>query len=269
MLENEIETPEVESESGEPQASSEPAEAEGTPEAAQAAPKQEDTTPFHEHPRFKELVEQKNQAIAAQRSLEQRLHQFEQRLNQPAPQAQKQAERDELIEDLKKIDPRLASRLEAFGNSSKTTEQLQTRLEAFEKAQHQQAQQQVLQTAVGKINNLHEMNKVSPFQKKVIESQLDLAYRSGQLDARDLAKVESEYKRTLDEAKAYEEELKRETLKSYVPAKKADSATPTSQPKGTPAKPGAKKTIYSSDPEVRNAQIVAEYMKTQASPNDA
>jgi hypothetical protein len=246
---------------------SEGAESSPSTEApAQAAAPKQDETPFHEHPRFKELVEQKNAAINSTRALELKLAQLEGRLSQPQTAA-KQAERDELIEDLKKIDPRLASRLEAFGKYGQSVEQIQKQFDEFKQSQAQQSQQQVVQQSVAKINSWHDSNKVPDAIKSAINAQLDVQYMQGKLNPQNL---EQAYKAAYEPYKAFIEQTQREALKSYVPAKKADANTPTSQPKGTPAsKPAKAPEKQFKDREELRAHVAKEYAKQMAAKREA
>lgn len=250
--------------------SQESSESTETGEGAQtSAPQQQpDTTPFHEHPRFKELVEQKNQALTAQKSLQEKYEAMERQLKElSTPKVQTQAEKDELIEDIRKVDPRLAERLEKFGKSVSSVEQLQAKLEAYEQNQAKSQQQQVVQSAVAKINQLHETNKVSPELKSFINNEIDRQYMSGQL--KELSQVESLYKAVHEQYSKFVDSIKRSERESYVKAKTPDSKVPASQPKGEPAKPAPKKPAYSKDPEVAKQQIVSRYLKMKAAEKDA
>ena len=240
--------------------------------AAQAAPKQQEETnqPFHEHPRFKELVEQKNQALAGQKALEAKLAQFEARFNQQpkAPEAptKEQTELNALIDDLKKIDPRLAAQIEAASKASSTVQQLQQRLEGFEKSSQESQRQQDIKTAVTQINAMHEANKLSPETRALFNERLDLRYMQGKLN---LQNLEQTYKEMLDGQKKYDESLRRETLKGYVPGKKADANAPASQPKGAPAKAAPQQQKWSKDPEVARQQVVSRFLKQKAAESES
>jgi hypothetical protein len=238
--------------------------------AVQAAPEQKQDTPFHEHPRFKELVEQKNESLKRYQEMESRYKALEGQLNsfkdsQPKPQT----ETDALLADLRKVDPRLANVIEQQLKASETAKSVQERLEQFEKQSQEQARQQTIATAVGKINSLHEANKMSDFGKQFINNQLDLAYRSGQLNASDLKSVESAYSEAAKAIKAYEDSLKRDVTKSYVQGKTKDAAVPASVPKGAQAKPAAKPIpTFKSKDELR-AAVVREYAKEAAASKQA
>jgi DNA repair exonuclease SbcCD ATPase subunit len=273
--ENESDSPELEQTTDATDGdSSDASDGDGGQAAAAPAAKpeqQEPQTPFHEHPRFKELVEQKNQALAAQRSLEQKLAQIEQRFSQqqqqqPQTPSKEETERQALIEDLRKVDPRLAAQIEASYKAQSTVAQLQAKLEQFEQAQRQTQQQAQIQTAVSKINGLHEANKVSPEVRQFINDKMDLLYMQGKLNVQN---IDSEYKTAFDGISKYVEQLKRAERESYVADKKKDAAVPTSQPKGQPAKPAPKKPQWSKDPEVARQQIVNRFLKQQAANKDA
>jgi hypothetical protein len=266
MLENEGQEAVAEiSESTESQSEAVESSQESSEQSAQAAAPKPDETPFHEHPRFKELVEQKNAAIQSTRALELKLAQLEGRL-QSAPTSQAQAEKDELIEDLKKIDPRLAARLEAFGTSSKTIQELQSKLEKFEQSQQQQSQQQVVQQSVAKINSWHEANKVPEPIKAAVNAQLDVLYMQGKLNPQNL---EAAYKAAYEPYKSFIEQTQREATKGYVQAKKADAAIPSSQPKGAPAKAKAAPAQQFKSREERNAAIAKEFIANRAAKREA
>lgn len=248
-----------------------PESGQSTEAPAQAAAPKQDETPFHEHPRFKELVEQKNRALDSQRTLELKLAQLEGRLQSQTP-TQAKAEKDELIEDLRKIDPRLAARLEKFGGSLQTVEQLQAKLESFEKTNQEREQQTHAQNAISRVNSMHETHKVAPAIRAAVDAQMNSLYYQGKLDIRNPQAIEKAYTEALEPFKAYAEEVKREATKGYVQQKKADSNIPSSQPKGAPAsKPKSKDVPQFASREERNAAIAREFIqqtraKREASP---
>lgn len=244
--------------------------AESAPAKAAGSENKPDTTPFHEHPRFKELVEQKNEALRRHQEMESRYKAIEQQLGslkdaQPKPQT----EFDALLGDLKKIDPRLAAALESAAKGAETSKSLQARLDAFEKQSQEASRTQTVQSAVAKINSLHESNKMSDFGKQFINNQLDLAYRSGQLNAGDVKAIEAAYGESAKAIKAYEDSLKRSVTESYVQAKKTDASVPASQPKGSPAKAGQKPLNVPKDKDAMKAAVVKSFLKEQAAGRDA
>lgn len=234
-----------------------------------AAPKQQET-PFHEHPRFKELVEQKNEFSKRYQDMESRYKTLEQQLSSfRDSQPKAPTETDQLIADLKKVDPRLANVIESQLKAAKTAESVQQRLEQFEKQSQESARQSTLTSAVSKINSLHETNKMSDFGKQFINNQLDLAYRGGKLNASDLKAVESAYSESAKAVKAFEDSLKRDVTKSYVQEKTKDASVPSSLPKGAQAKPASKAIpSFKSKDELR-AAVVKAYSKEAAASKQA
>jgi chromosome segregation ATPase len=236
-----------------------------------AAPEQKQPeTPFHEHPRFKELVEQKNEALRRYQEMESRYKTIEQQVSSlKDSQPKAPSETDQLIADLKKVDPRLANVIEQQLKAAKTAESVQARLEQFEKQSQESARQNQLSTAVAKINSLHDSNKMSEFGKQFINNQLDLAYRGGQLNAGDLKAVEAAYAEASKAIKSYEENLKRDLTKSYVESKAKDANVPASVPKGAPAKAAQKPLNVPKDKEALKSTIVKSFLKEQAANRDA
>lgn len=229
---------------------------------AAAAKTTEDNVPFHEHPRFKELVEQKNQAQAQQKSLEEKYAAMEARIQRQMLESQPKAktEEDALIAKLKGIDPEFAARIEQHSKSLQEVEMLKQRLQQFES-------NQIRTQAVSQVNTLHDTNKVSPEMRTFINSQLDLMAMQGQI--KDLSELPKAYNQVYTQYKTFVDNIERTTRESYVKAKKADTSTPTSQPKGKPVSHAAKKPTFSSDPEVAKAQIVSRYLKQAKAEADA
>lgn len=261
MEENEVVESGAESSAGLESQSDVPESTPSTEPTAQAAAPKPEETPIDwekafQHPRFKELVNDRNSEREKSRSLELKLAQLEGRLQQPT-QSEKQ-ERDELLEDLKKVDPRLAARFEALANTSKTVQQLVQKIESLENGSKQRDQQAVVKESVAKINQWHEANKVSPAIRQAVNAQLDVLYMQGKLNPQNL---EQAYKAAYEPYKAYAEEIKRETLKGYVPSKQADAKVPASQPKGTAPKAPSKETPKFKDKEERNAHIAKEFLQ--------
>lgn len=238
-----------------------------------AAPKQEqeiDWSKAFEHPRFKELVTEKNSALKQYQDMQSQYKAMEQQINslrQSQPKAP--SETDQLLEDLKKVDPRLANVIASQLQAAETTKSVQARLEAFEKQSQESAQRQVITTALSKINSLHETNKMSEFGKQFINNQLDLAYRGGKLDASDIKAVESAYSESLKAIKTYEDSFKRDVTKSYVQDKTKDASVPTSVPKGVQAKPAQKPLNVPKDKESLRSAVVKSFLKDQAANREA
>jgi DNA repair exonuclease SbcCD ATPase subunit len=221
-----------------------------------------------EHPRFKELVEQKNQYQTESKSLRDTVSELQRQLKDLSqPKTQSQAEKDELIEDIRKVDPRFAERLERLNKGYSSIEQLQAKLQDLETKQSESVRERTVQEARSKINQLHESNKVSPELKSFINNEMDRLAITGQL--KELSQVDATYKAVHEQFSKFVDGIKRAERESYVQAKKPDSKIPVSQPKGEPAKAAPKKTAYPKDREAALAQIANDFVKSQARMREA
>lgn len=223
-----------------------------------------------QHPRFKELNSQRNEAVEQAKAFKAQLDTLQQQFSQfrtPQAPSKEQTEHEALISEIKaKVDPRLAAILEASLNSQKELAALKDQQQNFSK-QYQEAQRQaVVKESIAKINQLHETNKLDPAVREIINTKLDALYMQGKLSPQNL---ESEYTSTLANWNKFIEARDRALTEKYVADKKKDANVPASQPKGTPAKPAAKKFNWSKDPEIRNQQIAAQYLKAAKANKEA
>lgn len=210
----------------------------------------EPNVPFHEHPRFKELVEQKNKYADQLKAFEDRYKQLEERVNQQQPKAEEK--QDKLISRLREIDPEFAERMELLSTRAEQASEYESRL--------QQIQEQAFaQNALAKINEMHSKNAVSKELQDRYNRELDNAYRNGEL--RDLKSVEAKYKSIHDDYSKLLDSYKRSALEQYTSSKKADAKAPASQPKGQPV-PASKKFDWSRDPDVARKQMIDRVLKT-------
>lgn len=204
----------------------------------------EDNVPFHEHPRFKELVSQKNEAMEQAKTLSERYAQMEEQIRKlQAPQAKK--EENPLYSRLKGIDPEFGGEFEKVASSLKELEELKQWKSNFE-------QEQVRTRTVATVNQLHETNKVPSELRELYNQQLEGAY------ARDpktfMKDVSASYKSVHDRMSKILDSVKRSERESYVTGKKADAATPgVSKGKSVNA---SKEFKYSDDPGEARSQLV-------------
>lgn len=201
-------------------------------------------TPFHEHPRFRELVEQKNEALSRARDLEDRYREMNARveaLSKPKTETPK----DELIERLRGIDPAFADRIEAIQKQAAVAEQLQDRIQQFELTQMQTQ-------AVSTVKSLHDQFKVPEEHRAIYNAQLELAAtRNPNLTIKDIPGL---YKAVHDSISKVFEASSRTQRESYVQGKKADSVPST--PAKSKAPSSDKKFEWSKDPSEARAQVV-------------
>lgn len=229
-------TPVVEESS--PQLESSGAEAQ---ESAPEEKQEEKPAPFHEHPRFKELIEQ-NRSFKEQESqrgqvierMQQELHALRQQAIQAVPK--KEEPRDQFLADLEKVNPAYAKSLQSVYDQANKTSALETRIANYEA--------QLFQKEVANhFNSLLETNKVTdPMDRKIYEKAVRAeVYQREQngpkLGIRDLDKIvnefHAEYKKAMDDRE-------RAITARYVTAKKAD-VTPTGATGGAAKSSTAKK----------------------------
>ncbi len=198
----------------------EPSGAEQQASAPEVKP-EEKQAPFHEHPRFKELIDQNRsfKEMDAQRS--QAIERMQQELyalrQQAAPK--KETPVDPFLADLEKVNPAYAKSLQAIYEQAGKTTQLEQRIAQYEAQQFQKE-------ATTHFSKLLDDNKVTdPFDRKQYERAVraevyERESRGQKLGLKDLEKIvgeyHSEYKKTM-------EERERAITAKYVTAKKADS----------------------------------------------
>jgi uncharacterized protein with von Willebrand factor type A (vWA) domain len=213
-----------------------------------AAPEQksEDNVPFHMHPRFRELVDERNQFKEQNKAFENQLAELQKQLQSLKPPQQPQ--KDALMERLKGIDPEFADR---FGKLNEV-DSLKQDLAEFKQWKENLARQEVVSKAENLASKFYEENKVPAELRKIYEVQWrDAARQDTRIGLNDLPKV---LKSIHDDMSKLFENVKRETTKEYVASKKTDASKPSSQPKGQPVKTGKQK--YSENPNEAKAQMV-------------
>lgn len=244
MLDNEQQT-ENTSDVGNSEVSSEP----------QIQSDKPDSTPFHEHPRFRELVEQKNKYAESYKTLEQQYKQMAKQLEELNSRMSPKKEEDPLVARLKGIDPEFGERFEKLSSTEKELAELRQWREQME-------MDRIRTSAVNTVSQLHTQNKVPAELQEFYNEQLEAMYaRNPQAF---LSDINSAYKTVHDRVSKILESRDRATRESYVSAKKADSKAPSSQPKGKPVNTGQEE--LSSDPEVARKQVISRVLKhTKAS----
>lgn len=258
MSENEFEsTQSVETES---QASSEPVESANNEAASQQDAGQEqvaatEQTPFHEHPRWKEVMQQNNQYKTQLSQYEKHLQEMQARLQQ-LETGSKQAVKpeNELFDRLKKIDPAFGSKFEEVAMTAQEIRELKE-WKAQAEAERIRGQ---YESGLDKLCNEH---NVTPSWKKLYDSELrNIAMSNPNLSLQDLPKV---FKEVHDRFEA----LRREERGKYVADKSKDAKTPQTQSKGkVPA--SNKKEALPADRDEALQSIVSQALKMHRSNND-
>lgn len=207
-------------------------------EEAPEVKQEEKQTPFHEHPRFKELIEQ-NRAFKDQDSqrsmlLESMQRELQSLRQQMAPK--KEEPKDAFLTDLEKVNPEYARSLQAVYQRAAKAEEIEKRLAQFEQASFQEK-------AVNHFNQLLVTNKITdPMDRKVYERAVraEVYEREGRgekLGLKDLDKIVNDFHAEYSKAM---EERSRKLTASYVQDKTQDKA-PKSTTGGAATAPVAKK----------------------------
>ena len=217
----------------------------------QAAAPKEETLPFHEHPRWKEVMEERNTERQRAQALEQRLADMDRRyqeLSRPKPQAKE----DAMVARLMGIDPGFCKDYQSIKEQAAFTAQLQEQLASFK-------EERVVESLKGKFEDLASQNKLDPADKELYFAHLDQAYRQGKL--RSPSDVEAQFKAIHEPRAKQLEAYKRAAIEEYTKAKKADATKPTGQPKGKA--PAAGKVDFSKMTQQEAKQFLNKQIVTQ------
>lgn len=219
----------------------------------EAAPvtKQEEV-PFHEHPRFKDLISEKNQYRSEVQAYAKKLQELEAKIAASQPQAQPQ--KDELMERLKGIDPVFAER---FGKLNEV-DQLKQELNEFRQWREQSAAQQTQQQIQSTKDLFYTENKIPAERRDLYEALVSqVATSDPSLKITDLPRV---LKSVHDKIGTMFQTVERSTTKNFVDSKKADASKPATLKKGAPAQSVNKESGMSRNDirEAIKAEALAE-----------
>jgi len=211
------------------------------------------------HPRFKEVIEEKNSLKTRmeeqERTFQQRLKELESRL--PAQQPQK----DELMERLKSIDPAFAERFGKIGELDKIKQELSD----FNQWRQQQAVQQVQQQISSTKEKFYTENSIPSERRELYEAMVrETAQANPKLGISDLPQVMKQVHEKL--GKMFQT-LERNTTKNFVAGKKAEANKPAPLKPGAPARAVNKEQAPLSRAELR-AQMVQDALSDLAAEKD-
>lgn len=234
-----------------------------SPEASESAPQQvaegqqeqtqarSNDVPFHEHPRFKELVSQKNEYADQIKQLQRQIGELSRPKDLP--------KEDPLLTRLKGIDPEFGARFEQLSATQQELQELRTWKQQMET-------ERVREQAVRSIGDMHESNKVPSELRPMYEAMIEQRARANpNLGLKDLPGV---YKDIHDSFSKYLEGTKRQVTESYVKDKKKDASLPASTSKGKAVEPG-KNFQFSKNPDEARAQLVSRITQLSRANNEA
>ena len=218
------------------------------------------STPFHEHPRFKELIDYKNQS-------EQRLQQYEEKLQQMASQYEQamkaqraQAEAPKMhpfVNRLREIDPMYGEWAQTLEQKAAVVEQLKAELDNM----RNERLRSDYESGVSKLHAASKLpEKLQPFVKKELDN---LIYQNKLTRLEDLPKA---YKEVADEYSKLLEQEKRADRAQLVQEKSKDAKIPTSAKGKTP--PKSQSSEYTGDREADMATIARRVLKISRAGNE-
>lgn len=210
-----------------------------------AAPKE---LPFHEHPRWKEVMEERNSERARAEALERRLQDMDRRMQEsskPKPQ-------DAMYERLKGIDPEFAEYIKEAREQAALAKQLQSELSSYKS-------EAFTTSAMNKFSELNKANSVSPELANLYQAALEQQYQNGSIKT--VADVEKAYQSIHASTKKFLEAQERSVIEKYTSSKKKDASSPAGQPKGRAPSPG-QKVEFSKDPTEAKGQLVKHIAAT-------
>ncbi len=209
-----------------------------TQEAAPETTTEEKPAPFHEHPRFKELIEsnrtykeqlekQREDFIRLQTQMESFREQSKPKVEQP---------KDPFLADLEKVNPEYAKSLQGIYKQAGMVQELQNQLAQFQQAQF-------AEKAVSHFNKLLDDRKVTdPLDRKIMDRAVraevyEQESRGRKLNLKDLEKITDDF---YSEYKAGMDARERATTAKYVQGKTQDK-TPKGATGGAAKAPTTKK----------------------------
>lgn len=233
---------------------SEPAEAAPEQEAV-SQEKTEENVPFHLHPRFQEVIFQKNQLAEQTKMLQQQLQELQSKFTEQKPA---QSEEDKLIARLKGIDPE-------FGGRFAELDSLRSEMKQFKEWQAQMAaEKQQIEVNATK-EKLFSDSKVPQERRAIYEAMIrEEAIRNPKLQINDLPAV---FKSVHENISKLFGSVEREVTKNYVQTKTQQAAKPASQPKGQVSKPKSD-NMFSGNSREDRATLIQEVLKQARAEKD-
>lgn len=217
-----------------------------TETASAASDKPDASTPFHEHPRFKELIEQKNQEKSAREALEKRLGDYERQMSDWKKAQEPAKPVDPVIAKLKDIDPEFADYIANLKSG-------QAEFEQMKQWRDQQERQQTVARGVEMVKSFHDKHKVSPDLQTRYNREIDLIINA--TPGATLNDLPAIYGQVHDSYQKFLDGIKRAEREAYTKEKTSAGKTPASNSKGKAVSPNTK-FEWSKNPDEAKSQAV-------------
>ncbi|HYE72212.1 MAG TPA: hypothetical protein VEF04_02735, partial [Blastocatellia bacterium] len=210
----------------------------------------EKQVPFHEHPRFKELIDYRRQSEERLAAYEQQIQEMQRMYQEALKARQPQPEINPFVAKLKEIDPR-------YGEWAESVEARASKAEAVEQELQQLRTERLINQYESAVERLHSEHKTPDTMKARIKRELDAAVIRGEVKLQDVPRA---YKQAFDDYTKWLDEVKRSERASYVQDKSKDATAPSSQPKGK-LPPRNEKGQFTGDRESDLAMIAKRALK--------
>lgn len=244
---------EIESEESSPSQEAQQPASEPVQEAAPAEVEREKPElPFHEHPRFREVIEQKNQFAKELRQAQLAAERMQGQLDLLTKQREPGPQKNPMLERLEGIDPEFAKYISNLEERAARVEALKADIDEIKGHRQTQEAKSTYDQAMTEVSRLHAEHKVPKELQEFYQARVErAAAQNPELKVSDLPHV---YKRIHEEFNSYLEASKRQNLAGYVQDKAKDARAPSTQPKGKSV--GTSKPEYSKNPSEARAQLI-------------
>lgn len=228
---------------------SEVAASDEAPEASQdqsaETQKAESNVPFNEHPRFQELISQKNEMgmrlAEMEKNYQKLMYDSEMRLREIENRVPKQQPVvDEMYNKLKDIDPAFADYLKGMKEEISRLKAYENKFQEYDQWKNGYEQTQLQTTAESTLNRLYQQHGVNEKMQPVIRGLIEsMAFKNEKAGINDLPAY---FKQAYDLVNG----IARATTQNYVVDKRKDQV-PASSTSGAPVKPGVPRKLDRSD----------------------
>lgn len=212
---------------------------------AQTVEQEEKPAPFHEHPRFKELIDQNRGFKEQSEKYQQEMSRLQQELQSIKQQVTPKKEEpvDPFIRDLEKVNPEYAKSYRQLAEQAKVAQQIQQQFQQYQ-------QQQFAEKAVNHFDNLLSTNKIESADQDLYRAAIkaEIYEREAKGERLGINNLDSIFKSFHNKYSKYLEDRDRKITARYVTDKKSDQA-PASTTGGAATAPVMKKFSSVDSPE--------------------
>lgn len=240
-----------------------PATDDAQPDAAQpeqnaqaAAPKTQEA-PFHEHPRWKEVMAERNAEREASAQLKAELAEMRRQIQESQKPKDSRPDFQELRTKMSKRFEGIDPETQAYFSS------LEEQALSAKEELRQFREEQFVNRAVSRFDELNKTNAVPTELVGVYKAQLDLAYREGKI--RNMEDLEKIYRTIHEPISKLLSDREKASIEKYTTEKKKTATQPATQPKGKAAAPGQGPRTFANEQDRRAAMIKEAVTELRAS----